>query len=358
MAVCLNHLTLLPGNSVKLSFIPDSALAVEAFFVISGFYMALILEEKYTGPGGLRGFYKNRILRIYPAYYAIVFFYVALSLALRIIKGHWVFLAEAADMFSQSSWWTQVYAVLSNIFVFGQDPMFLVQYNQASGQLCFDCSAYSGLALPWQMLVVPQAWSIELELLFYCLAPLLVRLSTKFLVGMLLVLAAAKLYVSSVVTGTDYWSLRFPPFELSMFLSGIVAYRIYKRMDRYEVNRLVMYALSAVLFAVLMNADMIRSENDRMALLYIAMPLCVPFVFKITKYSLADRIIGELSYPIYLVHQAVMQMVLYWYKGPYPVAFAAVAVVGVSFLFCRCVLTPLEAFRRFQVRPVRPYAVS
>jgi len=42
--------------------------AVEIFFIISGFYIALILDKSYSTK---MGFYKNRILRLYPIYYII-----------------------------------------------------------------------------------------------------------------------------------------------------------------------------------------------------------------------------------------------------------------------------------------------
>ena len=45
--------------------------AVETFFMISGFYMAMILTEKYRGPGSYRLFLGNRSLRIYPAYWVV-----------------------------------------------------------------------------------------------------------------------------------------------------------------------------------------------------------------------------------------------------------------------------------------------
>lgn len=44
-----------------------AGIAVEAFFIISGFYMALILSEKYLGNTGYRLFYINRFLRLFPA---------------------------------------------------------------------------------------------------------------------------------------------------------------------------------------------------------------------------------------------------------------------------------------------------
>jgi peptidoglycan/LPS O-acetylase OafA/YrhL len=53
-------------------------LAVQSFFVISGFYMSLILSEKY--PSGVAGtwlFYGNRFLRIYPLYWIALLLSVA-----------------------------------------------------------------------------------------------------------------------------------------------------------------------------------------------------------------------------------------------------------------------------------------
>ena len=44
--------------------------AVEIFFVISGFYMSLVLSKTYKG--NRRAFYINRILRIYPLFYIVL----------------------------------------------------------------------------------------------------------------------------------------------------------------------------------------------------------------------------------------------------------------------------------------------
>ena len=50
----------------------DGIRAVEGFFVISGFYMALILNEKYTGKNRSYFLYlSNRLVRIYPVYWLI-----------------------------------------------------------------------------------------------------------------------------------------------------------------------------------------------------------------------------------------------------------------------------------------------
>ncbi len=56
--------------AVPLSF-PTSDIAVQSFFVISGFYMALVLNEKY-GPGSYWLFISNRLLRLWPAYFVVL----------------------------------------------------------------------------------------------------------------------------------------------------------------------------------------------------------------------------------------------------------------------------------------------
>src|ERR1700722_14872062 len=53
--------------------------AVQIFFIVSGFYMALVLNTKYTGPGSYQLFLTNRMLRIYPAYFVMLCLTFALS---------------------------------------------------------------------------------------------------------------------------------------------------------------------------------------------------------------------------------------------------------------------------------------
>ena len=63
MAVLLGHL---PIASYK--FI-SAAAAVQGFYIISGFYMALVLEGKYKRVGL---FYSNRLLRLMPTYFVMM----------------------------------------------------------------------------------------------------------------------------------------------------------------------------------------------------------------------------------------------------------------------------------------------
>src|ERR1700709_503357 len=55
---------------VPLGF-PTSDIAVQSCYVISGFYMALVLNEKY-GTGSYWLFVSNRLLRLWPTYFVVL----------------------------------------------------------------------------------------------------------------------------------------------------------------------------------------------------------------------------------------------------------------------------------------------
>ena len=47
-------------------------IAVQAFYIISGFYMSLIINEKYIGKNNsYKLFITNRFLRLYPIYWTV-----------------------------------------------------------------------------------------------------------------------------------------------------------------------------------------------------------------------------------------------------------------------------------------------
>ncbi len=65
--------------------------AVQIFFIISGFYIELILSGKYHTR---TAFYKSRALRIFPPYALVAAGVCLLSLACRLLFGDWFFLGR------------------------------------------------------------------------------------------------------------------------------------------------------------------------------------------------------------------------------------------------------------------------
>jgi peptidoglycan/LPS O-acetylase OafA/YrhL len=76
LAVVCAHVGKLPFT-VQLG----SLLAVQSFYIISGFLIALVWTNKYEGsPNGLFLFYSNRAARIYVVYWAVVVISIVVAL--------------------------------------------------------------------------------------------------------------------------------------------------------------------------------------------------------------------------------------------------------------------------------------
>jgi peptidoglycan/LPS O-acetylase OafA/YrhL len=77
-----------------LGFFFDGQLGVNVFFVMSGFLITklLLAEEVNTGKISLPGFYRRRVIRIFPAYYFLLIVYVILQLVdlIHLSKGSWI----------------------------------------------------------------------------------------------------------------------------------------------------------------------------------------------------------------------------------------------------------------------------
>src|SRR6267154_1532992 len=62
--------------------------AVQSFYIISGFYMGLILNEKYVTANSYKLFISNRFLRIFPTYWIVLVLIVLCStFVITVTKG-------------------------------------------------------------------------------------------------------------------------------------------------------------------------------------------------------------------------------------------------------------------------------
>src|SRR5262245_37870067 len=72
-----------PAPTIFPFFGGEGVTPVLLFFVISGFYMAMIVEEKYAS--NLQEFYENRFLRLFPIYWTLLGIFVSLCLIYSVI---------------------------------------------------------------------------------------------------------------------------------------------------------------------------------------------------------------------------------------------------------------------------------
>lgn len=307
-------LTVVLGHSSSLFGIQmvGGALAVQAFYIISGFYMTLILNEKYVGANSsYKLFISNRLLRLFPIYWTILILTILYSVVV-------MFTSNGTDLgsFSYFSiYWnnmgvgTVFYLIFTNIFLFLQDTVMFLSLDTTSGSLFFVRNFHDHEPALYNFLMVPQAWTIGVEIAFYLIAPFLVRRKLKVIIPLIaasLLLRAFLYYYLNLKN--DPWTYRFFPTELVFFLLGIVAYHIYKKLQHVALKEIHLKLIwFCVIAATLLHSFSPIPKKDY---LYLAgFFICLPFVFILTKKWKKDAYIGELSYPIYISHILILTIV-------------------------------------------------
>ena len=313
-AVVAEHSTPIFG----LSF-TGGHLAVRLFFIISGFYMALILTTKYTAdhPNRYWLFISNRFLRIYPCYYVVLF----LSLAFYAAASFYLHHPADRLVLWQTAWqhgqiWGLFFVSLCQLTVVGMDAVCVFVYNIAQGIHLpgADTAAAdvawlptaganpSGLVPAWRFMFVPQSWSISIELLFYLVVPLADfladqkfghagRLESRVLFRQLPFCVSGP--------GRSAGLLLFPVSSVSVHsrdaglpplgrLPGPGQPPLQNRHGHRPVRRTGRFP--------------VRAGGIPQLRLHRTVVLSLPILFDWTKNSRFQKWVGDLSYPVYICH--------------------------------------------------------
>jgi len=301
--------------------------AVEIFYVISGFYMQLVLGNIYTperlGQKWLQRFYANRYLRLFPTYIitagATIIFAGAYSLLRPGAEAAPLKALTAVNELQQNlpNTLLKAYLLLTNIFMLFQDTTMFLGVRDGTARFVADFSN-SQIQL-WTALAVPQAWSIGVELSFYLIAPFLLRLSNKLLTAALLISLSCKIAFLAIVSGqtlpytgigpimpnaSGLWGYRFFPFELTYFLAGALGYRYYGSNLFLPLNptrALKAFSYALVITSVTLASPLFNREWTCWLYPFI-FAAAAPTLFSLFQTSKPDRLIGNLSYPFYMLH--------------------------------------------------------
>jgi peptidoglycan/LPS O-acetylase OafA/YrhL len=326
-------------------------LAVQCFYIISGFYMAMILNEKYTGRGSNFLFYTNRALKIYPIYWVILILLVG-----------WDVLAYATGCYPQTlttymsgqhlSFLTLLVLIAVNLLVFGMDVINFTGINK-NGNLYFT-DKFLDLKTPtYKYTFNYVGWTIGVELLFYLVAPFIVR--RKWLLPLLLLVLSLATRIILAAYGLERrpWIDMFFGDQLMFFMGGVLSYRLYKYLEKVKISKGIQTALYLYLLAVILLYNVINANDYvKQVILFVSTILIIPFAFRLTNKNKFDRFVGELSYPIYISQLLVLQVVsLRCIPKPFgPGVTALVLVVIFSIILNRFVAGPIERYRQKRVR--------
>lgn len=322
-------------------------MAVQAFYMISGFYMAMVLREKYARKNGYRVFIVNRFLRLYPTYAILSLIVLACGYLYGVDPyGFWVTYGKAMSPL------TKFLLLAGQIPMLGQDLFLFFRFEPATGALLFTPLLSQGGETPAYLFVLLRTgWTLGVEVWFYLLAPFLVRLRLRWIgVLMLLSLALRGLLYWPLELFGDPWTYRFFPTELLFFLAGILGYRLYKIIKDKPSARQFGYAVWAI--ALLLTCCLGAGGAGRVFVYYPLMALAIPFVFLISKRWKFDRFIGELSYPLYLSHLFIFELNRrVWQQYDYPTLLLFTIIFSV--LIVLLIEKPMDKWRQRRVSRVQ-----
>lgn len=345
------------GSLWKFKFITGH-VAVEAFFIISGFYMSLILNEKYIGRNkSYRLFLTNRCLRIFPIYWAVLIFTCLFSVITYKIMDGAHFPTLGLYRYTNAS--SLGFLCLTNLLMIGQDLVSFLGINPETGNLFFTDNFWITRPQLNMFLLIPQAWTLSIELLFYVLAPLLLRRKPILILIFVSLSAILRLYLHNVLgLYYDPWTFRFFPTEIVFFLLGYFAYRLYVRLSKFKVKDGMAWVSLSWLVASTMLFEYVKPFKIYMmpfsineVFYFSSLLILVPLLFKYFKDNRIDRALGELSYPIYISHYLVVAVLNSLHIAILAESWCVIlGTIAFSVLLNRFIGMPIERLRQRRLR--------
>lgn len=347
-SVLISHCATFFGYNVL-----DGLPAVQTFFMISGFYMAMILTEKYAD---IKLFYTNRLLRLYPVYWTVLAMTIVCGVVAHLLQRPGgvppfeMILHHGRDL----SWPVRAFVALINVLILGQDTVNFVGIAANGSVMWFNSVVQLPAIDLTSFLLVPQAWTLSLELMFYALAPWLIKRRTRWLVTLAAVLLVIRIVAMEHGYRAGAWSYRFFPFEMLFFVTGMVCYRLLRRYC-IRITPEAAAGISLFLIALTFGWQAVPlSYAAKKWLYYLVFACCLPFVFEHSKRSALDRAIGDLSYSVYLVHALIIVLVGLVFgqaffaraeQGHYLAAIVLPITLFVAFLLQLMVQGPIDRYR-------------
>lgn len=273
-----------------VSGLETGRLGVALFFVLSGYWIS-DLWDRQGGPGMIPLFLLNRFLRIWPLYMLVM---VAAALWFRTPLG------------------------LSNFTIFG------VASNHRPNPLGVE-------------------WSLDIEAQFYALLPILMLLNVRLL---LLAIPCALAWWIDYQFGVRTVFLFAPAFA-----AGMLIYRSKTKplIISPMVSLAAFAALTALIYAIpALRGNLFKSQPDLLQVDVFAMLWLAPLLPYVAgslrlKSSPLDRHVGNLAYPLYLVHFPILHA--FGLTGLVEKMLVSALAFGVAVLLYILVDVPIEKGR-------------
>jgi peptidoglycan/LPS O-acetylase OafA/YrhL len=278
-------------------------LSVQIFYMISGYLMSLILINQKTYQN-LFKFYLTRLLRLFPIYW----FVALLTLIYFLIKYKLGYEEDFFQTYFDVGLLGSCSLIISNIILFGQD--WLMFTGVSDGVFHFVTDFRNSDILVYNGLLIPQAWTLGIELTFYAICPFILK-KKNIWVTLLIFSILVRIYLIHIGLGTkDPFSYRFFPSELSLFLLGAFSHQfllpLYNKYSLLE-NKLIINGITYFIILFIISFSFLPFNRTLLSLLLISIiTLSLPIISKYQRISKIDHWISKFSYPVYISHMLII----------------------------------------------------
>jgi peptidoglycan/LPS O-acetylase OafA/YrhL len=301
----------------NLELFSKGYLGVDIFFIISGYVITKILEDKifYNNKYKFREFYIQRIFRIAPVYFFIINIFILTFLIIGPLTDLDYIINKIQFIYTFSSnfyYLNYQKEYFDNIF---QDPL-------------------------------NHTWSLAVEMQFYLAFPFLYYFLKKNLSQELLVKVLILIITSSILlnyyyiknTNLLYYS---PIFRAWEFLLGSLIYLLHNKENFYKKNIIKELQQKNYIFLVIIFIIIFFFNNNSrfldLILTTISTSLFLLFVKKNSSTDLFSSnklliYLGDLSYSFYLWHLPVLYFFNIYYAEKYKLIYALISTILLSHL--------------------------
>lgn len=339
------------ASHCRFNYLITSDLAVECFYVISGFYMALVLNEKYISPSDNLLFIKKRFIKLLPPYYFFAIISMGISYCFfSCTEKSPEMLFSFESLPDNMNIFTKIYILFSNLFLIGHDHALFLAINNHTGSLFYSESAFTENHPLIRFYALQVAWSIGLEFLFYIVAPYFLRKGLKIvaivLLSSLLIKFAIRYYCG---LNDGNWTYRCFIAEICCFCFGYISYKLYKYFEHKRLRISKVLIIPLLLIMALFSTLKLPYLISFLTLIPFVI-ISIPFIFIAFKKNKKDRLVGELSYLMYLSHPiilAIVSITTMTKNSIYLNYFIIVSIISIaiSILTYLLIVQPIERFR-------------
>ncbi|MGX5099643.1 acyltransferase family protein [Enterobacter cloacae] len=286
-------------------FLTNGYLAVDFFFILSGFIMSMVHNEFSTkGSGNYSYFMFKRFIRIYPVY---IFLYVASVLLASIEHG----ITESPLSFLING------LLLQSLFGFNY---------------------------------IASSWSISTEMFAYLLFPVMLMTisKTKFIIPIVIMALASLIYLSVsneilAFSVNASGGLRSVLRCLADYALGVTSYVLFA--NGKVISKRISYALCFILAAFLVFRQV---DVYIIALCALIIPSLVDESNVVSRALSIKPIhyLGQISYSLYLVHSLLINQLSFIFDGSqqWRTALIFVASILISMLTYHCIEKPCRVY--------------